>query len=159
MTPGVPVALRQATGDHVIVRGGNDGDGDGDGEAVGVGVGDGAGADGVTEFDALDDAPVPATFVAATVKVYEVPLTRLLTEHDVPDVVHVRVPGLEVTVYDVIAAPPLLAGAVHETVAEPLPAVAVTPVGAPGTVLGVTALDAADAGPCPDPFVARTVKV
>src|SRR5262249_13514288 len=38
-----------------------------------------------------------------------------------------------VTVYLVIVLPPLLDGAVQFTVADPLPAVAVTPVGAPGT--------------------------
>ena len=52
-------------------------------------------------------------------------------------------------------------GAVHDTVAEPFPATADTPVGAPGTVgaLGVTAFDAADAGPVPIAFVAATVNV
>jgi len=34
----------------------------------------------------------------------------------------------------VITDPPLLAGAVHDTTADWLPGVAVTPVGAPGTV-------------------------
>ena len=38
------------------------------------------------------------------------------------------------TVYEVIALPPSLAGAVHETSAEALPAEAVTAVGAPGAV-------------------------
>ena len=37
-----------------------------------------------------------------------------------------------------MAVPPLLAGAAHETVAWPLPALALTAVGAPGTVIGVT---------------------
>ena len=60
-----------------------------------------------------------------------------------------------------IALPPLLDGAVQFTVADPLPAVAVTPVGAPGAVgaLGVTALDGEDAGPLPFALVAVTVKV
>ena len=60
-----------------------------------------------------------------------------------------------------IALPPLLDGAVQLTVADPLPAVAVTPVGAPGAVgaLGVTALDGAEAGPVPLALVADTVKV
>jgi hypothetical protein len=42
-----------------------------------------------------------------------------------------------------------------------LPAIAVTPVGAPGTVgaLGVTLPDGADAGPVPMLFVALTVNV
>jgi hypothetical protein len=46
--------------------------------------------------------------------------------------------GEENTRYEVIGEPPLLAGAVHDTVAEPLPRIPVTPVGAPGTVLGAT---------------------
>ena len=88
-----------------------------------------------------------------------VPFDRPPTEHEVDEVVHVAPPGLAVTVYELIAAPPVLAGAVHDTVAELSPAVAVTAVGAPGTVLGVTALEAADAEPVPDPFVAVTVNV
>jgi len=55
--------------------------------------------------------------------------------------------------------PPLLAGAVKETVAWALPAVAAMPVGASGTVAGVTLLDAADAGPSPREFVATIVNV
>ncbi len=50
-----------------------------------------------------------------------------------PAPVPVRPPGLEVTVYAVIAAPPVLAGAVNATSAWALPAVAVPMVGAPGT--------------------------
>jgi hypothetical protein len=55
--------------------------------------------------------------------------------------------------------PPLLDGAVHETVTCALPATPVTPVGAPGMVAGVTALDGDDAGPVPTALVAVTVKV
>ena len=58
-----------------------------------------------------------------------------------------------------IGLPPLLAGAVKPTVTWPLPRVAVTAVGAPGTVAGVTAADAADAGPVPTALVAVTVNV
>jgi hypothetical protein len=58
-----------------------------------------------------------------------------------------------------MAAPPLEAGAVKETVAWPLPAVAVPMVGAPGTVAGVMLLDAAEAAPAPMLLVAVTVKV
>jgi hypothetical protein len=53
----------------------------------------------------------------------------------------------------------LLAGAVKLTVALLFPAVAVPIVGAPGTVAGVTLLEAAEAAPVPTPFVAVTVKV
>jgi hypothetical protein len=61
----------------------------------------------------------------------------------------------------VIALPPLLDGAVQLTVADPSPAVADTPVGAPGGVdaFGVTELDGEDAGPVPFALVADTVKV
>ena len=64
------------------------------------------------------------------------------------------------TVYDVIVDPPLL-GADQLTVADPFPATADTPLGAPGTVgpVGVTAFDAADAGPVPTAFDAATVNV
>src|SRR5579859_7670271 len=59
-----------------------------------------------------------------------------------------------------MALPPL-AGAVHVTVADALPAAAVTPAGAAGTVgaAGVTVFEAADAGPVPTALVAVTVKV
>jgi hypothetical protein len=59
----------------------------------------------------------------------------------------------------VIALPPLLAGAVKATLALALPAVAVPIVGAPGTVDGVTLLDAVEAAPTPSALVAVTVKV
>ena len=45
--------------------------------------------------------------------------------------------------------PPLLPGAVNVTLACALPPVAVPIVGAPGTVAGVTLLDADDAAPVP----------
>ena len=71
----------------------------------------------------------------------------------------VMLPGVDVAVYMVIAAPPLLAGAVKATVACPIPAIAGPIVGAPGTVAGVTAAEAVDAGPVPIAFVAVTLKV
>ena len=55
--------------------------------------------------------------------------------------------------------PPSEAGVVKLTVALALPAFAVTPVGAPGTVAGVTALEGLDAGPVPTALVAFTVNV
>jgi hypothetical protein len=59
----------------------------------------------------------------------------------------------------VIALPPLLLGAVHLTCAAEEPAVAVTPVGAPGTLaaVGVTELDGEDSGPLPAELIALTV--
>lgn len=74
-------------------------------------------------------------------------------------VVTLRFPGLDVTVYEAIALPPAFVGAVQLTVACALPAVALTPVGAPGVAEGVTALEGADAGPVPIALVAVTVKV
>ena len=58
-----------------------------------------------------------------------------------------------------IGLPPVDAGAVKLTCAEAFPGVALTAVGAPGTVRGVTALDALDATLLPAALVARTVKV
>ena len=65
-----------------------------------------------------------------------------------------------VTVYPVMGLPPL-PGAVHATVADPFPPVALMPVGATGAVgaCGVTAFDGAEAGPVPTALVAVTVKV
>jgi len=58
-----------------------------------------------------------------------------------------------------MALPPLNP-AVHDTETEVSPAgVATTLVGGSGTVAGVTAFDALDAGPAPAAFVAVTVKV
>jgi hypothetical protein len=57
-------------------------------------------ADGVTAFEAWDAGPVPAAFVAATVKVYVVPLVRPLT-------VAVVAGGLPVTVVGVCAVVPM----------------------------------------------------
>jgi hypothetical protein len=57
--------------------------------------------------------------------------------------VNVLPPGLRVTVYPVIAVPPLLAGAVNDTDCVPTPVlVALTLVGAPGTAQVVMLLDA-----------------
>jgi hypothetical protein len=70
----------------------------------------------------------------------------------------VRPPGEEVTVYPVIADPPVFAGAEKLTVALPLLAVAAIPVGVPGTVVvGVTGAEALEELPEPLPFVAVTV--
>ena len=52
--------------------------------------------------------------------------------HEVDDVVQVSPPGVLVAVYELIGLPPVVAGAVHDTVAWASPAVAETPVGAPG---------------------------
>jgi hypothetical protein len=81
---------------------------------------------------------------------------------DVPVTLALAPAGTEVTVYEVMALPPSLSGAVHETEAEAAPAVAVTPLGAPGTVagaFGVTLFDGAEGALLPTAFVAMTVNV
>ena len=81
----------------------------------------------------------------------------------VVDDVHVSLPfagvveSAAVTVYPVIALPSSN-GAVHETTADCVPPVAVTPVGGSGTFDGMTPFDATDGLPVPAPFVAVTVK-
>jgi hypothetical protein len=47
----------------------------------------------------------------------------------------------------------------NEIVAWPLPVVALTEVGVPGTVAGIIEFDVADVAPTPTPFVAVTVNV
>jgi len=59
----------------------------------------------------------------------------------------------------VIALPPLLVGAVHETVTEESPNVATALVGAPGIAAGTTTADADDELPEPTLFLATTVNV
>ena len=75
-------------------------------------------------------------------------------------VVQVFAPGDDVTVYPVIAAPPFETGAVQETTDWTFSfEVALTAVGAPGTVVGIAAAEAADATDEPLGFVAVTVNV
>ena len=69
-----------------------------------------------------------------------------------------EVPELGITVYDVIGLP-FAEGGTKLIVAEALPATAVTPVGTPGTDIGVTAVDAVDAALAPTAFEAVTVNV
>ena len=52
---------------------------------------------GVTEFEALDEAPVPAALVAVTTNVYAVPLLRLVTMIGEVELDEVNAPGFEVT--------------------------------------------------------------
>ena len=119
---------------------------------------------GVTAAERADAAPVPAALVAATSNVYAVPLVRPVTtaEDTVPATVCVRarvVPAKARTRYPVMAEPPLLAGAVHRTVAEAFAAVGVPIVGAPATVRGVTTPERAERGPVPTEFTAATSNV
>jgi hypothetical protein len=86
------------------------------------------------------EEPAPTLFVADTVNVYAVPAVNPITVIGLLVPVDVIPPGLLVTVYLVMAAPPLLAGAVNATVAVVLfvTAAAVPIVGAPGTDICVT---------------------
>ena len=115
---------------------------------------------GVTADDALEAVPVPTELVATTVKVYAVPLVNPVTVIGDEEPVAVRPPGDEVTVYPVIADPPVFVGAVKLTVALPLLPVAEILVGTPGAVnAGVTGADALEEPPEMPPFVAVTVQV
>jgi hypothetical protein len=120
---------------------------------------------GVTEFDAADSGLVPTEFVADTVNVYAVPLVSPVTDVLVAGGLPLTivgacavVPMYGVTVYSVIALPPL-EDAVQLTTAEPLPAVAVTAVGAAGGPAGATAVDCDEGRPVPAALVAETVNV
>ena len=112
-------------------------------------------------MNALEDkeaGPVPAPLIAATVKVYAVPFVSPVTDAVVPVTTTLPAAGETVTLYPLMALP-FEAGAVHPRVADLLPAVAVKPVGAPGTVAGVNAPEAADGDPVPATLIAATVNV
>jgi hypothetical protein len=83
-----------------------------------------------------------------------------VTVHAVVEDVHWAPPGAAVAVYPVTIEPPSEAGAAHETAeAEFRPEVASTPVGVPGTDVGVAGAEATDGAPVPAALVAVTVKV
>jgi hypothetical protein len=97
---------------------------------------------GTAPADATDAGPVPAEFVALTVNVCDTPFARPITVHVTAGDVAVQVfePGDDVTVYVVIAEPPLDIGAVHDTTDCAFAFdEAVTAVGATGGPTGVTA--------------------
>jgi len=116
-------------------------------------------ASGVTDEEGAEGDPGPLAFIALTVNVYGVPLVRPWTVHEVVEVLQVRPPGDEVAVYPVMGLPPSDPGAVQDTVAVALPAVADTPVGASGTVDGVTGADAVEGELLPLMLFATTWKV
>ena len=58
-----------------------------------------------------------------------------------------------------IAEPPLLAGATHDSTTCPFAGTPATLVGKPGTVLGVTVFDDADTAPAPAALTAATLNV
>ena len=103
---------------------------------------------GVTAADAADAVDEPIALFATTLYVYGVPLVSPLTTQYVAGAFAVQVAiafpeaSYAVTVYEVIAEPPLpaalLVGAVNETAALPSATVATGDVGALGTDAGVT---------------------
>src|SRR6478609_7611881 len=132
---------------------------------VGVPIVGAAGAvAGVTAIDRAEKALVPTAFTAATWKRYAVPLVRPVTTRLVAAAPAGRraptwVPAALTTRTEnpVMGEPPLVP-AVHRTVAEALPRVAVPIVGAAGAVAGVTEFDRAERAPAPAAFTAATWK-
>jgi len=102
---------------------------------------------GVTLFEGADAAPVPATFVAATVKVYAVPFASPVTAIGSPHRWPSGRPGSR--------SPCTRESRCHRRRRRhkahrrlTVPAVAVPMIGASGTVRGVTLFEGADAAPC-----------
>lgn len=52
----------------------------------------------MTAVLAVEGEELPAELLATTANVYAVPLVKPLTVHDVEAVVHVKLPGVDVTV-------------------------------------------------------------
>ena len=73
--------------------------------------------------------------------------------------VQVSPPGEAVTVYSVIAAPPVDVDATNETVATAFPATTDVMRGALGTAEGMAAAEEAESAEKPAAFFARTLKV
>lgn len=76
-----------------------------------------------------------------------------------PVTVAVAPPGLAVTLYEVIALPPVSDGAFQLTITAALAAMARTAVGGPGTVAGIATLDGTDGSPVPTELAAVTLNV
>jgi len=101
----------------------------------------------------------PATFVAITVKVYDLPFVRPVHFAVVPVTAQGPSAGFAVAVYDVMVAPPLFTGATHERSTAPSFGVPATDVGAFGMVRGVIGLGFVPGSELPDAFVAMTENV
>ena len=115
---------------------------------------------GVTLLEVAPGPLLNAVFVAVTVNVYDLPFVSPDTVSGLLEPVAVRPSGLEFATYLAIGEPPSPAGGLKLTIACPFPATAATFCGAVGfPTCGVTALEAADAGPAPRLLVACTVKV
>ena len=94
-----------------------------------------------------------------TVNVYAAPFVSPATVSGLEAPVDVLPPGDAITWYELIAAPPLLAGAANATATFPSSGVAPTIDGCPGIVAGVTGSEGIDGGLSPATFVAVTVNV
>ncbi|MFA6290802.1 MAG: hypothetical protein WC637_03420 [Victivallales bacterium] len=115
---------------------------------------------GVTAAETADACPDPTAFVALTVKLYAVPFVSPVTVIGLVFPVSVFPPTVDVTVYDVMATPPLDKGGVKKTVAWVFPLIQVTAVGAPGSdAVGAMMLEGADGSLVPRAFFAITVNV
>ena len=110
----------------------------------------------------IDGGPVPTAFVAVTRQLYSLPVVSPVTViGDLVDVAVAVAPPLldvHVTVYEVIALPPV-APAVNVTTAEPGVWVRVEIDGALGLAATTNSAEATDAGLLPNPLVASTVHV
>ena len=112
--------------------------------------------------EAAETGPAPMAFTARAVQVYVLPAVSAVT------VIGLAAPfaepvaplseDVQVTVYEVIAAAPLPAGAENVTATDPFPRVATPIVGEPGTVAAVKDVEATDAVPAPIALVAATVQ-
>jgi hypothetical protein len=116
-----------------------------------------------TAIDAVEVSEIPIALLAVATYLYSVPFVKPVTVQLVAGAFTVQLAfgdsGLPevssaVTVYEVIAEPPLSSGAVNETTADAFAVVAVSPVGGPGILAGVTADDAAESVDVPEAFVA-----
>ena len=107
-------------------------------------------ARGVT-VTAVEALPEPTRLVATTEQDQAVPLVRplILSGLVLPVALRFVVPAVQVAVYPVIVAPPSLDGAAKTMLALPSPAVALTPVGVPGTVAELPVAGALVAAPAP----------
>jgi len=114
---------------------------------------------GVTAAEGEEGKEFPREFVATTVKVTAVPLVNppIAVFKTLPTVTGLPTEG--VIVYAVIVAPPFEAGAVQDTVTDVLLGRAETPVGASGTVDGVTEAEAEENEELPVEFIATTLNV
>jgi hypothetical protein len=117
--------------------------------------------DGVAAADAADAALVPTEFVAVTLNVYAVPLVSPVTvqRRVVSFVLHLKLPGVDVTVEFVTAVPPFDVS-VQVTVDWPFSLlVAATPLGASGAVLAIACTGASSSDAAYTCGIARAVGI